>query len=367
MKSMCEAETLRPRSARSSGDGVAEHPRQARAERDVRGGVLVEQRVAEDDAGVADARRSRRPARARRAAGRPRPSRSRPAPRRRPVRARTSTISPPLNSSSRSSTSAPRRSSGIELRTTPSARSRCGLVNASSVGTFAACTRPLRVRPRRGDPARALDQADLEVRAGPAVAERVEAAGGQLGRARLELVPAPLPGRPPDPARRAAGRGRSASQRRATSGSPKTSLGPAGGRIGDGRPGQVPLEHAAEPLALEVARARLRHPRRIEVRGRSRRVPPSPMRDRREAALDRLLHRRGQPGRRVAERVVRPRGDERAPHVRVGVQDVHVAGARRGTPRRPAPPPAGGARDGRGSAGRRRRRGASAVRTTRLA
>jgi hypothetical protein len=38
------------------GSGVVERPREARPPRDVRGGVLVEERVPEDDAGLADAR-----------------------------------------------------------------------------------------------------------------------------------------------------------------------------------------------------------------------------------------------------------------------------------------------------------------------
>ena len=57
MKSVWVAESLRPARRVLLGRDVIERPRGGAAPGDVRGGVLVEQRVAEHDAGLADARR----------------------------------------------------------------------------------------------------------------------------------------------------------------------------------------------------------------------------------------------------------------------------------------------------------------------
>ena len=131
---------------RSSGSSSAAHGdrlHDRRAERDVRRGVLVEERVVEHEAGLADARvavdegdlAEPRGAVVRRDVGRA----SRP----RPRSARTSTARPLSKRTSRSRTMLPWICSGRVERTVPSTRRASGVVNTSSVGMFATCSMPV--------------------------------------------------------------------------------------------------------------------------------------------------------------------------------------------------------------------------------
>ena len=138
--------------------------REALAERDVAGGVLVEQRVVEDRVELADAALARRPARPRRA-GRRRRRAGRscaacPAPCRRRSARRARPRSAPAGRARRSRR--PARAACVEV-TWPSARSGSGVVNTSSVGRFGMCSMPSTVSKRAACQRDAGQQADRQV------------------------------------------------------------------------------------------------------------------------------------------------------------------------------------------------------------
>ena len=127
---------------------LADGHRVGAAERDVRGGVLVEERVEEDACpGRRCGPRGRR--------GRPRPGARRPrrgrrsrAGRRRPRRRRSRTARPPRNSTSSPRMIDPPTTSGFVARTTPSTRAGSGELKISSDGRLGMWTMPSTVEKR---------------------------------------------------------------------------------------------------------------------------------------------------------------------------------------------------------------------------
>ena len=221
MKSMCVSDSLTP-SAAGSPSRPVDRPRQPAAPGDVGGRVLVEERVVEDDPGLADARGVvdqrdlAEPAGAlvERDLG-PHELLALLGPRLDDLAAGQ----PQLEPLDQAAAQRQRRAE----RTVPSARSRWGVVKTSSVGRFGTCCLAALGALARRDPAPALDQADLEVGPRPAVAQGREAALGEL-RAPARRA------RSSRSSHAAAGSGASsrsecatASHSRPTSGSPKTS------------------------------------------------------------------------------------------------------------------------------------------------
>ena len=248
----------------------------------------------------------------------------------------------------------------LVLRTVPSARSRCGVVKTSSVGRLGTCACPRSVRWRAGDPARALDQADLEVGARPAVAQRASKPRSvSRRRPRVELVEPLAPTRRRDPARRGAAR----APRRPTAGRRRARRRPRGPTPRSGRRGSPTRSAGPSPRrptrgrsrgSARLPSARGRRPRRSR-RARRRRSPSTAA-----PSLAARSHPLDHPRRRPAERVLRREVDLRPAHPRIGVERRRRSARR---PRRPAwrsPGPAARARAARaraapGRAGGRRR------------
>ena len=136
-----------PRSSRSSGESSVSPLnalREPGAEGDVAGGVLVEERVVEDQARLLD----RRGAVDQRDLSEERRLLVDPELMANDLGAcgcLASTIFPPSKRTSRSSTRVPAARSGAVERTTPSARRQSGLVKTSSVGMFGMCSMPASV------------------------------------------------------------------------------------------------------------------------------------------------------------------------------------------------------------------------------
>ena len=145
MKSVWTPETLMPRSRSCVGLEALEAvdpERDAGAVGDVARRVLVEERVEERDAGLADARTRRRRARPRRGACRTRRSPSGPArPRRRPTPSprplRRARSAPPGRARS-----CRRAAAAASSAPCPSVRRQSGQAKTSSVGRFGTCVTP---------------------------------------------------------------------------------------------------------------------------------------------------------------------------------------------------------------------------------
>ena len=154
------------------------------AERDVGGRVLVEQRVVVDAAGLADARGGVDE----RDLAEPPPIRSvsmnAATKSRSSSESASSRTSRPLENSPRSPwMSRPRNESGNVQRNVPLVARASGLVKTSSVGMFGAMLPAVHERLRAAEPARAGDEAEVELRAGAAQLEPGQAELRQLRRA----------------------------------------------------------------------------------------------------------------------------------------------------------------------------------------
>ena len=243
-----------------------------------------------------------------------------------PCDALRSTTRPPSKRSSRSRTRVPWSMNSFVARTVPSARRRSGVVKTSSVGMLGTCGRPNDVSMRAHRPARARQQPELEVGAGPVEADAVEATLGRAPRAPLQLRHVRLPGRdgvglvqadglrhcPPQPldVRLAEDR-----------------LRPALGREGNDRPVEQVLHHRLDVCGLQLARNSTRDAALVEVLEEVGRRVAADLDDYTVPLADRL-DALDLPRRRPAEPLVGAVLDLRPLHPLVGVVDLHVAGAR---------------------------------------
>ncbi len=293
MKSVWTVESLKPSASRSASLDVVrplDGLRDPLSVGDVTGGILVEQRVEEDDPGLPDAgltvherdlaevvgarRRSASPR------GRRRPPPWRPPPRRDPRTKR----------SVRSRTICPLTARGIVERTTPSVRRRCGVVKTSSVGMLTTWGTPSRLS---SAPVSQRDSGiSPTVRSVPGPRNRIVSNRRSSSRAARSRR------RPMCSCQAATGSGSSsrvaiatASQRRSTSGVAEDRLRPAGVGVADDRPGDLAIARRLEDPLRNELRARLRDSLRVEI-GEELRLRVSGDRDRRTVGRRELVDQR---------------------------------------------------------------------------